>query len=68
MTAMKAVEERTREAVQRHDRCVPDGRRSVAQLDERGFSKFTRRLNLKKLYDTGFTSAGSRGPNSSRML
>ena len=27
MTAMKAIEERMREAVQRHDRCVPDGRR-----------------------------------------
>lgn len=47
MTAMKPIEERMREAVQRHDRCVPDGRRLVAQLDGRGFSKLITRLNLK---------------------
>ena len=30
MTAMKAIEERMREAVQRHDRCVPKRRRAVS--------------------------------------
>ena len=51
MTAMQAIEERMREAVQRHDRCVPDGRE---------FITLTRRLNLNKPYDTEFTSAASR--------
>ena len=51
MTAIQAIIERMREAVQRHDRCVPDGR---------GFSTLTKQLHLKKPYDAEFTSVASR--------